>query len=549
MTNNNLTTTDDNIMKALAKARREHSLEPIWNLPDVNKVIPALRPHDLYSLVTRVGIGDSLEFLSLATPSQICSAMDFDCWNRDEVNLAKYLDWISTLSMLGFEKLGDIVAKSDPELSALFLLKSAVVYNLKEVESPEFDHIPYYQTPDTFFEIYPREGTDENTWFMVTDLISNLYRYDQDLARSIIMDSMWGTELYLEEAAYKLMKGRIEDAGFYDYIEALSVYKWIDPTTVTLGSKILDPKGTGSLPISTVPPALFGDGPFFRAFSTLSDQERDRVTVSVVSLFNRMAAADRVMGDDDEGLSETAELAATCLDLGVTYIARNQEEHFATVVSEIASTRVFQVGYSLIHQLKGLALTLSRSGHISLSPRTSTLLEGPWAAFYNSLTKGHPRLNLAIMGEPKERFFHTLTDVATASSLIEDMSMLKGFLFNGLEISPTLLTEEGLVKTNKPHPGQVTLGDLFRTWLLAHLAGIHGPNLRALTFEQTEDGMEALKSFDAETLTQTLITAIEALLLKKQIRTPQNLPRIVRSFVTPLYTGQHPRHLIIRQKQ
>ncbi len=548
MTNTSLTTTPQ-ILGALAHARRTRSLEPIWSLPDVDQVVKSLSPHDLFTLVTRVGIQDSLELLSLATPVQLRSAMDFDCWNKDRVNLAKFLDWLSALSMLGFEKLGNTIAEADPELSALFLLKSTVVYNLKEVESPEWDHIPVYRTPDTYFEIYPHEGTDETTWMAVTDLLENLYRYDQDLARSVILDASWGTELHLEEEAYRWMKGRIEDEGFYDYLEALEIYKWIDPQSVTLGSPFVEPPVPGNLPALQPPEPILGEGPFREALQLLSDSERDLVTVSVVSLFNRMIAADRISPDDEDGLRETAALASSCLDLGVTFIAHNQPEAFPQVLREIAASRVFRVGYSLIHQLKGLAQTLSRSGHISLSPRTSTLLEGPWAAFYDALTKGHPRFAPALLGDDGVRNFRTLADVAAAGAIIEDLSMLKGLLFNGLGISPRLLSEEGLEGTNKPHPGQVTFGDLFRTWLLGHLARTAAPGRGVLTFDQCEDGFAAMEDFTEETLNLTVLTAIEHRMEKNTLRVPATLPRIVRSFTAPLFKDQHPRHLVIRKKK
>ena len=218
MSSNELQAPSPTVRKALEKARKMRSLEPLWDLPDPGEVIPTLPAQDLYVILKTVGLTDATDFLALASPTQLRACMDFDCWNKDRLILPVTLDWIRAIGNLGFQELGTVLDKLDSEIPALFLNKSVFIFNRKEVEPPEDGDIPFYQTPDTFFELQPKNGQADDVWRSTVMLLEHMYRFNQDLARKMLTDAQWDLPLQLEERAYKWRTDRMEEEGFWDYL-------------------------------------------------------------------------------------------------------------------------------------------------------------------------------------------------------------------------------------------------------------------------------------------------------------------------------------------
>ncbi|MDA3863511.1 MAG: DUF6178 family protein [Deltaproteobacteria bacterium] len=534
MTANKPDKLDSNLLKAVKLAKLTNSIDPLLEIDGIDKIIPKLPAYDLYAIITKTGLNDAIELIEYATPQQIQIFLDFDCWNKDKIRLARYLDWLQALLHIGFEKIGNFVDEIDPSMTGYFLIQSAHIFNLKEQTPPEFNDAIYYQTPDLFFELRPKAGINEDVWKALMELIDNLYRYNIELALHILSNSMWDTSFNLQENAYKASKDRLEMLGFWDYYDALSVYRMTDPARIKLDEKTRDYIKSNEETILPVLPSVFKkESSFHTAYKNLRDNKAEEINKAVLHLINKMAAADRVTPDDDEGFSRIIKLAFGSINLGIAYVSKNKENDFNRALNNISISRLFSCGYSLGLQLKTLALTLSRSGHISISPRTSTLLEGDWLRFYNAITKGHPTFHLGLLDREEEVFFTSLEQISFAGTLIEDMSKLKVFVFNYLKIPPEILTEEGLKGLSRKQPGEITFGDMLRTSALSfHYTRNYSvksvPAKLVNQFEQDRTTMKPVKFYEK-------ITDVFAEKLDDKLKF-SNLHRIIKTNLEPLFT-------------
>ncbi|MBU1221120.1 hypothetical protein KKF34_01440 [Myxococcota bacterium] len=531
----------EDIDKAVKNAISNRRTDPLLEIGNPLEVIPGLRPVELYGVIKASGINDCAELLLYASTEQIQCFLDFDCWNRDSFLPANFFDWSSAITALGFEKTGQVFREMDEEILALVLLKSVVILNLKEVEVPE-DDIDYYRTPDGFFELRPIEGINEDVWKNVVSIIESLYADNIEFAIEVLTKAAWEVELQLEENAYHWMSGRMEEQGFTNYLDALSVYRFLDPSSVTLNeSSVGRLVGLKSDAIISTNLNWKASSAVLEAMAELENTEVDRVKMGIASLVNKMAIADGIRLDDEDSLEIVAQYASSTVNLGLEFITGGDAGKIPSALRSIAIERIFRAGYSLLLKLKGLAQTLSRSGHISLSPRSYTLLEGPWVKFYKAIVTEHPMLHLGLKGVGEERNFQSLRDLAFAGDIVEDMSTLKSVIFYGLEMNAALLTDEGISNTSRKTAAEITFGDLIRTALMLNY------NKLPVHSIPTKDHINAWKeaSQSLESASRNMMNIIKKNFIKNSLPSHPRLERILTTHLEPLYSGLEISGLII----
>ncbi|MBN2723556.1 MAG: hypothetical protein JXR95_05730 [Deltaproteobacteria bacterium] len=535
--------TSEKIEEAVKLSVLTRNTDPLLSLSSPEITIPSIKPYELYSVIKNVGINDSTELLSFASPEQIQCFLDFDCWNRDNFLLAPFFDWTSALLSLGYEKIHTVFQNLDEEIISLILLKSCIIYNLREGDPPD-DDIPHFQTPDSFFEISPAEGVNEDIWKNIIQLINYLYAGDINFAISTLTKSVWELPTLLEEQAYHWMNNRLEEKGFINYLDALSIYRFIPPENVTL-DEVSIPLHIRESRVS-LETAKYWDpsSDILEFMDQLSDDEIHSIRLQIAALINKMSSADTIPIDDDDGLRKLSELASSTIQLGLEFITKGDTLKIPVALHNISIQRIFRVGYSLLLQLKGLSQTLSRSGHISLTPRSFTLLEGSWSDFYRSLVNSHPVLHLGLKGNNEVVYFKTLRDVKWAGDIIEDMSSLKSLVFLGSSLNASLLTDSGVKHTNRKHPAEITFGDLLRTGLMLHHFNLPEYSIP----EEKHIDLWINNHPSMEESTVSLMIKMKKNLKKHGIDDIPRLERIVATHLEPLYSGENIKNIVIYKK-
>jgi hypothetical protein len=464
---------------ALARARRGRRADALIAEPDAARLVPQLPVQELYYAIQEVGLADATELLALASPEQVQGLVDLDVWERDQLDVARLQPWLDALVDAGPLKLAAAVEALDGEVIALALQRQAHVYDLQLDQVPEEPEGHFYPTPDRFFML--DVIVDAERGKAVERMIDWLYRADLELARRVIMSARWELPSDLEEHAYRWRSGRMADLGFVDFYEALAIYRYLDPATVTVGEKSAGHEAAAPAAASTLPVQLAGaldETSFFaRALAVLADPEP--LQAPLLTLVNQALAADRVEPGDVDAARDVLGRVVGYLGMGLETLGRGDPARAAEALETVALVRVFRVGFSLTLQLRRLADTLVRNELVQVTTVPTLLLEPPLDAAMEALRRARP-LYPRELDDPAgtgPRPFRALDDVRRAAAALEEAALAGAFVFDGLGLPRAALATA--VTDGTVEPSALRLGTLVRTAALHVLAG-RAPSLEPL---------------------------------------------------------------------
>ncbi|MBU1242454.1 hypothetical protein KKD52_07260 [Myxococcota bacterium] len=515
-------------------------LDSLWMLGDPAEVVPQLPPAAVYHL-SRVAEYEDRQLLVLhAAVEQIQCCWDMDTWNRDRFDPAGADGWLARIVELPDEAWLEKIHGLLQDGFGLHLLSRVVIFNLKmEAEHPE--DTAYYTTPDEYFELQPLDGTPEDAWNTIIRFIDRWYETDATGIQQLLLATIMEFPTALEEESYRLRNGRIRDEGFWDSHSAQAVYTPVDPARISIDrlSAPLEPPVVRSFL-----PATPGPAPrdvFAASLEGLTEGEQDAVRSNFALLCNRMTAADGVDIADETSMSDVLDRARAGVNLGLSYFVRHRKVPGVDILRSLHVSHLFQCGYFLQKQTSILAATLMRTGVVSLSPGTSTLLEGPWSAFFAAQLERHPKLDPGLGSGGRAVAASELEQIALITELLEELSVFKGLCFEVLGLPASLLTEEGAARTTRRTPGAITFGDLFRSAAVALV--VRGKTsavpLTRPAVRQFYADPANLKRATHE-LTQKLAVSVAL--------TPRRLARIVATHLAPLASEKDPEAVLLLRR-
>jgi len=524
------------IQQVVATCLKAHDLNALWDLGNPQDVVPAL-PAAAVVHLSRVAEHEDRKLLVLhAALEQIQCCWDMDTWRRDRFDPAGADEWIARLLELPDEAWIEKSRGLLPDGFGLLLLSRVVIYNLKmEAEHPEDS--AYYTTPDEYFELQPLEGTPEDAWNNIVRFIDRWYETDATGMQQLLLATIMEFPTALEEDSYRLRNGRIRDEGFWDSHTAQEIYTPVDPARISFErpSHLEPPVVVSFLPATPVQEVR---DVFAMALSALGEEEQDAVRGNFALLCNRMTSADGVDITDEIGMSDVLERARAGVNLGLTYFVLHRNLPAQEILRSQHVSRLFQCGYFLQKQTSALAGTLIRTGIVSLSPGTSTLLEGHWSSFLSAQLERHPKLDPGFGDGLHPRSVSTLEQLALITELLEEMSVFKGLCFDVLGIPAEILTEKGAARTSRHTPGAITFGDLFRSAAVA-LVSRGKSSAVPLTAPAIKEFFADSENFEAARQQLTLA-------LKGALALPaRRIARIVDTHLEALRPGTEPEAILL----
>lgn len=399
-------------------------------------LVPRLPALELFWLLREVGLRDATDLVALASPEQIQTFLDLDVWDREHLLLSATAAWIEVLCDAGVAHAAAVTAALDIELPSLVLARAARVYDLSlEEAAPEDSEHAMWPTPDGFYLIEwitddPAEARTLERW------LDSLYRADLELGRRVVMGARWELPTELEEMAARWRNGRMADLGFPDPIEALEVYRFLDPATVRPGEQTAAPMPLEplTLPSPYVPP-LEREGFLQQVLGSLPDEaELHRLENELALLFNRVLVADRVPPGDLAATQLAVSRATDTLSLGLELVAGSDLDQAVITLRTVAFVRVFRAGFSLGLQLRRLVDTLLRRARLGPAPGSKAYLDGPYLELVEGLMRPRPEWTRTL-DEPAGQGFRALRsrdDIGRAARAVEELALLSTLLVERL---------------------------------------------------------------------------------------------------------------------
>jgi hypothetical protein len=409
----------------LAAPRGVRRIDALLSMDDAKGAVAALSPSEVFELVHEVGFEDASDLIALATPSQIQGCLDLDGWNKDEIDIVPLRPWLAALIDTGFENLTQVWGNLDTELRALILQRQVKVYDVNMGEEPPpgvetedgYDEKPVMATPDRFFML--EFLGDEESQRQIQQIVEDLYRGDQDLARHTIMNARAELPSYLEEQSYRWRSGRLADLGFVDFYDALDLFRPLDIAQVSVGEGTHDqiPEDETTMVSMVVAEEVLGRSFLARALSSIEEpREAERLEAAVMILVNKVLAAGRAKPGQAEVVRRGALYATATLSLGLETVARGDLARAQQALRTIALSRLFRVGYTVTLKLARLAQALAARSATAGSP-AKELVAG--------LCSPRPLLSRAADDPPAMgmRPFESQADLRRAGELLTGLTL------------------------------------------------------------------------------------------------------------------------------
>ena len=427
---------------------------------------------DLYFVVKTLGLQNSQDLLILATQEQRCGFIDLDCWRKDNFHISTFTEWLAAYIACGPEELARTARAIDPNILAMFLKKNVEVHYL-ELDEP-LDNLQLMLTPDERFGIEILGKDKEATIAKLS--LDAIFRIDPSLGYDLIDRIRWDQSLSLEEQGYQNKCLRLEEIGFVDYYEALSIYGESREDLVPRQKKVhVDEEiieGSSTLPALFVA-SLSPNQYFWQAFQFISDRQQVRIIgKQLANLANRLMSVHSVASGNLEKVNPVLMEMRDTLNLGLEYLTNEDMKLSSTVLLENDVQAIFRVGFSIVAELRTCANRILNQGSLRLKDSDDTILEFPYKEFIEGLCRQRP-LFFEGLDNPRSlqyRNFASLGDVEISRAGLKKIEILSRIFWKFVCGPGPKLKPNWFQNTNSSLE-KITCGNLFVTAALNEILG------------------------------------------------------------------------------
>ncbi len=245
----------------------------------------------------------------------------------------------------GEPRVHELLKHLDFELLQLLLSREIVVGGgIGDQDNDEERLADYDHTFDGVFMVTFKKPQHSQ---LIGSFLSMLIKLDNPLYTALMEGVKGDVDLEMEEQCQRFRTGRLQDLGFPPLDEALSIYARVHPDHFQLeGGKELVPAGEGGhfLPVAADEGTLFARA-LNRADSEIVYQELNY-------LVNSALVAEGEAFHEPESMLAVMHRVCGYLNIALEKVAAGDEEVAARILVEEELKRLFQLGYSIVLQLK-----------------------------------------------------------------------------------------------------------------------------------------------------------------------------------------------------
>jgi len=368
---------------------------------DAKRLAAAMQPQEFFWLMKEIGESDALGLLQIASPEQCIFILDMELWDGHTFSEEKACTWLSYLMEGGEPQIHELLKHLDFEFLHLLLSRELTVnggigdFSDDEERFDDFDL--------TFDDVFLLSFKNPKHSQVIGAFLKMLVKLDNPLYTALMEGIKGDVDLELEEQLQRFRTGRLEDLGFPPLDDAISIYARVNPATFELqgDKKLLSSAGEcgGLIPIPAQEDSLL-----FRALA-LADSEP--LLEELNYLINSALVAEGGAFAEPEAMTGVLQRVCGYLSLALEQLCGADEAQAAEVLSGEQLKRLFQLGYSIVLELKFAAQETETVDYAS-----GKLLAG--------LKAKRPRFyrGLDADGVDGYREFKELSDVKRAAALL-----------------------------------------------------------------------------------------------------------------------------------
>lgn len=439
------------------KLPAERRLELLLHSPKPMRLVRALPDADLYLTVREVGPADAMPLISLASAAQLIHLIDLESWRSDRFDAKRCGGWVALILEAGEPPLKRFLRRADDELLAMLFKDWIRIEQIEYEDSPEVHghgesetgSARGFVTPDGYYRFSP--SIPEHA-AAIRNLLQFFYRSDPQRYQQLMWTAQWELPMELEEKALHWRQSRLEEHGFPQWDEAISVYA--PPTGESGRAEPLPPSDPDGLaaPRALVA-ALASPGPLAAAVDLLDGEVREGVLHQTVSLANHLLIADNEdTGDPD---AHRRALAKAGGYIGIALAMRGIElpEDAAGTLAEVPVVELFREGHGEAARLQSRARELMENGWAADHPRSLELLDAPIRKRVRALLAPRPLYvefdDSGKAGEPRD--FAGLAETEESRVSLEMAEVVGRLLVRGLGLDLDRLIAAGEAAAGRPY--------------------------------------------------------------------------------------------------
>lgn len=313
--------------------------------PDRTRLARAMQPHELYWLFKENGGPDAMTLLALASPEQCVFILDMELWKRWSFKENKAVEYLGYIMLGGEEHFLELLPHLDFNLLSLFLGRELVVgggigdINSDEERQTDWDH--------TFDDVFLLKFRNPKHATIIGMFLEMICRLDNPLYVSLMESVSAEIDSEVEEECYRLKSGRLADLGFPPHDEALEIYSRVNPATFTPGhGKVL----LQAVEATTLPDTFLTGTTFLERIILRVDSDLFRMELNY--LINTALVADEAHLTDMAQMKSVVERVHGYVNLALEYLSEGDEAQGVAIVTGEHLKRLFQLGFSLVLDLK-----------------------------------------------------------------------------------------------------------------------------------------------------------------------------------------------------
>lgn len=320
-------------------------MELILSDANAKRLAASLEAQEFFWLIKEVGEVDAVELLRLASAEQCVFILDMELWAGWTFSEDRACHWLTYFMEGGEARIHELLKHLDFELLQLLLSREIMVGGgIGDQDNDEERLADYDHTFDGVFMITFKKPQHSQ---LIGSFLSMLIKLDNPLYTALMEGVKGDVDLELEEQCQRFRTGRLQDLGFPPLDEALSIYARVHPDLFQLeGGKELVPAGEGGhlIPIAADEGTLFA--------RALNRAGSETVYQELNYLVNSALVAEGEAFHEPESMLAVMHRVCGYLNIALEKVAAGDEEMAARILVEEELKRLFQLGYSIVLQLK-----------------------------------------------------------------------------------------------------------------------------------------------------------------------------------------------------
>ncbi len=423
------------------------ALERILNTPQPAALVHAFPPEDLFLLAHEIGLDDALPLIRLASAHQWEFFTDMEAWCGDRLDLEAASAVFQLFYAADPGRFARWVCDEQRSLFELFLSLTL------DMATREHDQDPSslgegYDTEDDVFYYRVRSSTVENgesagnilPWVeFLHALMPRLAALDHDFFTRLLQEAAALILAEAEEEAYRLRNVHLAERGFLPFEEAVALYAPLSQRP-GIPRQQSPARAAAPAPDPLLSPAPFyparlhkASGIFNEALTVIdSDPMRQRLSLELAHLCNRIAAADRRSIKEKEALAAVVRKACGFIGIGMEHMMAEGSPGARTSAADLLGSHsletIFRVGYGQVLSLKQRLDRWRRDSWFERQGLPLTFWDEHWVGVLGGLLLKHPRYYDEGGSGTRLREFANLSQVQQARQVLADVMAMDGLL-------------------------------------------------------------------------------------------------------------------------